>query len=391
MFLSYLFELSMFLILGGKMKRLIAFLTILILLLFFASCQNIINNPALFSPLHTSVTKSSDISDTVLLQPANVTDSDDSKPSPAPTSATTPTPSFTPTPVPSQPTAPTPCPSPTSTPISAPNPAPVGSPTLSSEQVPASVQLPDISIEKALNIIPVEYQQLKFFKLDNIIRYVGYKDQNPDFDYEKVILYVNIGLDLPFFTNINTITETNRIDVLVNKYNRLPDGFAPELEQLPALLCAPRMGNQYLRKDAKIAFERMHYDAKEMGLNITAYGTYRSIELQNSIWNRKVNSGRTIEDVDSLNSRGGHSEHNTGLAIDVIKNNYTVENTAEFKWYKDNAHLYGFIIRYPNDKEQITGYSYEPWHLRYLGPDLATEVYNSGLTFDEYYTKMIEK
>jgi len=247
----------------------------------------------------------------------------------------------------------------------------------------------DISLKEALNKIPSEYQQLNYFNYEYAARYVGYKELNPDLDYEKVITYVNIGLDFPFYSNINTISDTNRIDVLVNKYNKLPDDFIPQLEQLPASICVPGTGNHYLRKEAKEAFEKMHNDAKKLGLNITAYGTYRSIELQDSIWNNKVKSGRSIENVDRLNARGGHSEHNTGLAIDVIKNDYTVENSTEYKWYKDNAHLYGFIIRYPKDKENITGYAYEPWHLRYLGPELATEVYNSGLTYDEYYVRML--
>lgn len=264
------------------------------------------------------------------------------------------------------------------------SPSPSSRPATASESPTGS-----ISQDEFPGVMPSEYRRLKYYYPDNEARYAEYKYLNPDYDYEKVILHVNIGLDLPFYTNINTIEETNRLDILVNKYNKLPDSFVPKLEQLPASLCAPGTGNQYLRKEAKEAFERMHHDAKEQGLNITAYGTYRSIELQHSIWNSKVNSGRTIEDVDRLNSRGGHSEHHTGLAIDVIKNNYYVEDTLEFKWYKDNAHLYGFIIRYPEGKESITGYSYEPWHLRYLGPDLATEVYYSGLTFDEYYAMMI--
>ena len=180
------------------------------------------------------------------------------------------------------------------------------------------------------------------------------------------------------------------MNVLVNKYRKLPDTYAPELVELPKELCVPGTAKQYMRKEAKEAFERMHYDAKKLGLNITAYGTYRSIKTQHDIWNRKVNSGRSIEDVDRLNARGGHSEHNTGLAVDVIINDYEVEKTKEFEWYKDHAHEYGFIIRYPKGQEGITGYLYEPWHLRYLGVDLATKVYNSGLTYEAYYVMEIE-
>lgn len=342
------------------MKRLIIFLSTLLLLLFITSCQN---HLAVFDPLHTSEAIPSDTPDGT--SPQVVSPSSVPTHTPGPDSTQAPVLTATPTPV------------------------PVVPPVPSTESPDTPVTLPAISQDDALSIIPIEYQILKLFKSDKAIRYIGYKEQNPDFDYEKVFLYVNMGLDLPFYTNINTIKETNRIDVLVNKYNKLPDDFTPQLEQLPASICSPGMGNQYLRKEAKEAFEKMHYDAKKLGLNITAYGTYRSIALQHSIWAGKVNSGRTIADVDRLNSRGGHSEHHTGLAVDVIKNNSTVEKSDEFKWYKENAHLYGFIIRYPKGKEKITGYSYEPWHLRYLGVDIATEIYNSGLTFEEYYALMI--
>lgn len=234
------------------------------------------------------------------------------------------------------------------------------------------------------------YSDLPYFISENSERYINYKKQHLDYSYEKVITYVNIGLDYDFYENVKSIENGHDITVLVNKYNKLPDNFEPELVQVDPSMCAPGVGPQYLRKEAYDAFVKMHQDAKQLGLNITAYGTYRSIETQHWIWNNAVNSGRTIEDVDSLNARGGHSEHHTGLAVDVIKNNYSVEETKEFEWYRENAHKYGFIIRYPKDMESITGYKYEPWHLRYVSPEIAAEVYESGITYDEYYVRVLE-
>jgi D-alanyl-D-alanine carboxypeptidase len=261
-------------------------------------------------------------------------------------------------------------------------------PVPSLTQSPGNLEGTGLDGKRAL--IPLEYQKLNFFNPELAERYIEYKDEHPDYDYKKVITYVNIGIDKPFLSDINIIKEPHSTNVLVNKYNKLPDDFEPKLTEIHSSMCAPGMGKQYLRNDAKEAFEKMHNDAKELGLNITAYGTYRSIALQHNIWNNQVKSGRTIEDVDSLHSRGGHSEHHTGLTVDVIKNNYSVEDSKEYLWYKDNAHKYGFIIRYPLGKEHITGYSYEPWHLRFLGVELATEVYNSGLTYEEYYVMMID-
>ena len=239
-------------------------------------------------------------------------------------------------------------------------------------------------------LIPDEFKNLPYYYPEKSRRYVEYMRLNPLLGYDKAIINVNIGIDQPFYTDVTTISYPYRTDVLVNKFYKLPDDFEPLLEELPPELCVKGEGKQYLRHDAKEAFIRMHMDAKELGLDITAYGTYRSIQLQYDIWNWKVYSGKKSEDVDRLNARGGHSEHHTGLAVDVIKNDYSVEKTKEFKWYRENAHKYGFIVRYPKDSEHITGYRYEPWHLRYLGEELATDVYESGLTYEEYYALYIE-
>lgn len=231
---------------------------------------------------------------------------------------------------------------------------------------------------------------LPYYRQEYAERYAHYQDNNPDLSFEQAVIYVNIGLDMEFYEGVRPAVCIDSIDVLVNKYNKLPDDYKPELIQLPDSLCVPGRGEQYLRKEAAEALQKMSEDAKKEVLNICAYGTYRSIATQNTIWNNAINSGRTMEDVDSLNARGGHSEHHTGLAVDVIKNDYSILDTPEYEWYKDKAHEYGFIIRYPEGKEHITGYKYEPWHLRYVGPELAAEVYKSGLTYEEYYAAFIE-
>lgn len=248
----------------------------------------------------------------------------------------------------------------------------------------------DIPAEKSTSEELALYSSLPYFIEENTERYINYKEQNPDYPFEKVITYVNIGLDYDFYENVKTVENGHDITVLVNKHNKLPDDFKPELVQLDSSMCVSGVGPQYLQKQAFEAFVKMHEDAKQLGLNITAYGTYRSIEIQHWIWNNAVNSGRTIEDVDSLNARGGHSEHHTGLAVDVIINDYSVEETEEYQWYSKNAHKYGFIIRYPEGKEYITGYKYEPWHLRYVGPEIACEIYENDITYEEYYVQAIQ-
>jgi len=97
------------------------------------------------------------------------------------------------------------------------------------------------------------------------------------------------------------------------------------------------------------------------------------------------------EYADLASARPGHSEHQTGLAIDIMGSNEDYnkfEESVEFEWMKNNAHLYGFILRYPKGKENITGFKYEPWHYRYIGKKVATIIYNENITLEEYLKKL---
>ena len=134
---------------------------------------------------------------------------------------------------------------------------------------------------------------------------------------------------------------------------------------------------------AKKQLERLADEAKSQGLNIYISSGYRSYGTQSSIYQDNVSKyGEAI--ADTFSARPGYSEHQTGLAIDVNTVDDSFAGTPEARWLADHAHEYGFIIRYPEGKEDITGYKYEPWRIRYLGIDTATAVYNSGLTLEEY-------
>ncbi|RUL53650.1 MULTISPECIES: D-alanyl-D-alanine carboxypeptidase family protein [Lysinibacillus] len=141
---------------------------------------------------------------------------------------------------------------------------------------------------------------------------------------------------------------------------------------------------------ARTAFDQMAQDARTAGFEIVAFSTYRSYEYQETIYNNYV-SRDGKENADRYSARPGYSEHQTGLAFDIgekdKKDLWLTEQFGETpagKWLADNAHKYGFILRYPKGKEAITGYMYESWHFRYLGVDLATEVKASNLTLEEY-------
>lgn len=142
--------------------------------------------------------------------------------------------------------------------------------------------------------------------------------------------------------------------------------------------------NPGVSNEALTAFEAMQKDAYAEGLNIYISSGFRSYDYQKQLYNRYV-SRDGQQAADTYSARPGHSEHQTGLAFDLNTISNSFADTAEGKWIAENCHKYGFIIRYPADKVSITGYQYEPWHIRYLGTDLASAVYSSGLCLEEYF------
>lgn len=168
-------------------------------------------------------------------------------------------------------------------------------------------------------------------------------------------------------------------NIIVNKTYGLPSNYVPS--NLVTI-------NGYIRvvDYVKEAFNELKSDSASLGLNIYASSGYRSYGDQDYIYNNYVKMDGK-ERADTYSARAGYSEHQTGLAIDVNTIDMTFDNTSESEWLKHHAYEYGFIIRYPKGKDNITGYMYEPWHIRYIGKDLAKVLYNNGdwITLEEYY------
>ena len=141
-----------------------------------------------------------------------------------------------------------------------------------------------------------------------------------------------------------------------------------------------------LTKETNDALNKMKAAAAIDGLNIYLSSGYRSYSTQNTIYNRYVKRDG-IAKADTYSARPGHSEHQTGLAFDVNTINDTFHNTPEAKWLAANCYKYGLILRYPQGKTNETGYKYESWHFRYVGGDLATQLYNNGdwITLESYF------
>ncbi|KGP79903.1 MULTISPECIES: M15 family metallopeptidase [unclassified Paenibacillus] len=196
-------------------------------------------------------------------------------------------------------------------------------------------------------------------------------------------------------TTIDTqavVTNAQAMTVIVNKQRSLPEGYEPSdlvEPNVPFSFDGPHE-KRHLRKEAAEALEKLFAGAKADGIELRAVSGYRSYERQVSIYNNNVKT-KGQEYTDRVSSVPGHSEHQTGLAIDVSSpsvGNALEEvfgTSKEGQWLAEHAAEYGYIIRYPKGEDDITGYVYEPWHIRYVGTDLAPDVVKSGLTLEEYF------
>lgn len=177
--------------------------------------------------------------------------------------------------------------------------------------------------------------------------------------------------------------------VLVNNKNPMEEGYEPELTELEP--------EHYVDSRIADAAKQMLQDAEKAGLHILICSAYRSVERQEQVFNEsleeRLDQGMDYWDAFADNrlsvAEPGTSEHALGLALDLISNQYTEldegqEDTKEAKWLKENCHKYGFILRYPPEKTDITGIIYEPWHYRYVGVEDATKIMEFGITLEEY-------
>lgn len=235
------------------------------------------------------------------------------------------------------------------------------------------------------------FEQLSYYKDTNHNRYIRYQNANPDLPIETIVTYVNIGIDNPYYTYTNKAKYLNKTTILVNKYNYLTSDYVPKnLETIP--LSYARSGMKLVNV-AKDAYVEMAKAAEKQKMKLVVTSSYRDYEYQENIYNRYVKSDGK-EAADTYSGRPGFSEHQTGLAVDLYngKTVYTqFESTKEFDWMQENAHKYGFILRFPKDKDNITGYQYESWHYRYVGEEIATYIHEHDITYEEYYAQFLDK
>ena len=232
----------------------------------------------------------------------------------------------------------------------------------------------------ALDTIPEPvsaFSTLSFYIPESAEEYQSFQDNNPLLDPETVVWKVNASLHLPFFYEITTSYEPTPL--LINSFNRLPSGFSPQ-GMLPVNNdnCPHRATPQTVQ-----AFRSLRQAARSAGFDISVVSAYRSAQRQREIFERQGS-------VDGAVMRPYHSEHQTGRALDLWGPGPSGlldhgGSTPTGEWVAANVHNHGFILRYPEGTTHITGIIFEPWHITYVGMEIATYMHTNGIdTLEEF-------
>lgn len=184
--------------------------------------------------------------------------------------------------------------------------------------------------------------------------------------------------------------EEKGLLILVNKNRSIDQAYKPgDLTAIRYFSPDRSKEGRYLRKEAAEQFHKLVEAASEEGYTLAMTTAYRSYGFQQILWDNYV-AKEGEEAAAKYSAKPGQSEHQTGLAVDVSSPSVDYQLIEEFGkskegiWLSGNAHRFGFILRYPKGKEEVTGYQYEPWHFRYVGNAVAKEIYENDLTLEEY-------
>ena len=231
----------------------------------------------------------------------------------------------------------------------------------------------------------------KYFIFNNLDNYLKYYKENKDKTLTDVVAIINTNTNNKFYTNTKETDVSKNELMLLNKYNYLTANYNPDdLEVFTNVYAYGE--NQSLRRDAYNAFIEMWNAANKDGYKLIVNSSYRSYEEQKEIYD-KYSSWYGEDDADKKAARAGYSEHQTGLAVDIqsyCSQKKEFDECEEFTWLTNNAYKYGFILRYPKNKEYLTGYNYESWHYRYVGKKVSKYIHDNNITFDEYYAYYVK-
>lgn len=233
-----------------------------------------------------------------------------------------------------------------------------------------------------------EFYSISYAKLSYYDRYVTFSSETGE-DEEVTVLFVNLGMDKEAYVEY---TEVNKFsyDMLVNKYYKMnKDLVASDLVKINSDYT--NGDEQYASKKAVDALYEMFDAAEKEGYGLIVNSSYRSYEKQEELCEDfKALYGDNY--VKNYVAQPGFSEHQTGLAFDIGSRSSNIfANSKEYKWINENAHKYGFILRFSKSGENITGFRNEPWHYRYVGKKIADYIYDNKITFEEYYVKFLDQ
>ena len=248
----------------------------------------------------------------------------------------------------------------------------------------------DYIIENEYNNKKEDIINEKYYLNKNLEKYIEYKKNNENKNLSDVIAIINTNADKEEYNEPRKADIEKKELMLVNKYNYLEENYTPENVKPISPMYAYDQNNA--PEEVMEHYKEMFYAAKNDGMDLIISSSYRSYKEQKETY--EFYEQLKGEDVKNYASLPGFSEHQTGLAFDILTTGVMTDDfdkTDEFKWLMDNSYKYGFILRYPKDKEYITKFDYESWHFRYVGIDAAKVIHDENITFEEYYAYYIEK
>ena len=228
----------------------------------------------------------------------------------------------------------------------------------------------------------------KFYIKENTEKYLQYKEEYSDI--RDLVEYVNAKAYKKGYEEYDNSDTSKDILMIASKIYYLGE-YSPndlvDVEEGYYILSKPQ-----LRNEAWINYKTMADAARNEGIEFYISTSFRSYDFQKTLYNGYL-ANDSQESVDTYSSRPGYSDHQTGLAADIRTVDEAFErftDTKAAKWLKDNSYKYGFIQRYPDEKQEITGYIPESWHYRYVGKEAAKIIHENEITFDEYYAYYVE-
>ena len=235
----------------------------------------------------------------------------------------------------------------------------------------------------------------KYFLEKNLEDYKEYINKNNETDYAKVISIVNVHANHKWYQLELNTNEDLEMLMNVNKFYALSETYTPEnLKNIDLTYAYDEEGKNKLIDYAYDKFLELWQAANDQGFYLMVTSSYRDYESQKEIYDYRVSTWGERK-ADETAARPGHSEHQTGLVIDMTSKTEPLADSftdsEAYKWLKENAYKYGFIERYPEGKTYLTGYNPESWHWRYVGLEAAKTMHDEDITFDEYYAFYVEK